>query len=131
MKTTLALVGLGIEGDWNVPLLVNAAEMSGASLVFAESRVPLGAAGLECDAGIGIDEALSQFDHVIACETSRHSRPVYDYAMPRGRVGLIVGNERTGIPTKVLKKAHQVVSLPMLGRGLSSVNVAVAAAIIL
>ena len=46
-------------------------------------------------------------------------------------MGLIVGNERNGIPRKVLKKADQVISIPMLGKGLSSVNVAVAAAIIL
>jgi len=46
-------------------------------------------------------------------------------------VGLIVGNERLGIPGPILKKANQVVSIPMLGRGLSSVNVAVAAATIL
>jgi ribosome-binding factor A len=60
----------------------------------------------------------------LACETGAKSRPIYDYAMPRGNVGLIVGNERNGIPGRILKKVHEVISIPMRGRGLSSVNVA-------
>ena len=73
----------------------------------------------------------SPIDQVFACETALQSRPIYEFAMPRGHLGLIVGNERSGIPGKLLKKVNQVFSIPMLGRGLSSVNVAVAAAIIL
>ncbi len=104
--------------------------MSGASLLFAECKIPLTAACIG-DSIVGIDEMLNRFDRVLACETTVQSRPVYEYAVPRGRVGLIVGNERNGIPGKLLKKVHQVISIPMLGKGLSSVNVAVAAAIIL
>jgi tRNA(Leu) C34 or U34 (ribose-2'-O)-methylase TrmL len=51
--------------------------------------------------------------------------------MPRGDVGVIVGNELNGIPADVLNKVHEVVSIPMRGKGLTSVNVAVAAAIVL
>ncbi len=84
-----------------------------------------------CASKVGIDELLNQFDVVLACETGIRSRPVYEYGVPRGNVAVIVGNEQNGIPGKILKKAHQVVSIPMLGKGLSSVNVAVAAAIVL
>jgi tRNA(Leu) C34 or U34 (ribose-2'-O)-methylase TrmL len=131
MKTRYTLVGFEIEGEWNVPLLVNAAEMSGASLLLAESRIPFSATGIVNGSMVGIDEVLNQFDQVLACETTVKSRPVYEFAMPRGHVGLIVGNERNGIPGKLLKRVHQVISIPMLGKGSSSVNVAVAAAIIL
>ena len=131
MKNRLTLVGLEIEGEWNVPLLANAAEMSGASLVFAKSNDSV----LETNVGIAplpqIDELLGRFDHLLACEATERSKAVYEFAAPRGHVGIIVGNERKGIPRSVLKKADHVVSIPMLGRGLSSVNVAVAAAIVL
>jgi tRNA C32,U32 (ribose-2'-O)-methylase TrmJ len=124
-------VGLEIEGPWNVPLLANAAEMSRAALLVAESKVPASATGAESGSMVGIDEMLGQFDRVLACETALQSRSVFEYAVPRGHVGVIVGNERNGIPRKLLKKADQVISIPMLGKGLSSVNVAVAAAIVL
>jgi len=130
VKNEITLVGLEIEGEWNVPLLKNAAEMSGASLLFAKSEVPANHHELNHPSP-EIDDLLGQFDQVLACEAVRQSRSVYECAAPRGRVGVIVGNERRGIPSKVLKKADQVVSVPMIGRGLSSVNVAVAAAIIL
>ena len=131
VKSKLTLVGLDIEGEWNVPLLANAAEMSGASLLFASSTRPKSDVNGTNDPSARIDELLSQFDHVLACEATRQSRPVYQYPAPRGHLGVIVGNEQRGISGKVLKKVDQVVSIPMSGRGMSSVNVAVAAAIIL
>jgi tRNA G18 (ribose-2'-O)-methylase SpoU len=132
VKSRLTLVGLDIEGEWNVPLLANAAEMSEASLLFARSTSPTD----EAEEGPSvssapIDALLGQFDHLLACELTKQSRTVYEYAAPRGHVGVIVGNERCGVPRGILKKVDQVVSIPMVGRGLSSVNVAVAASIIL
>ncbi len=163
MNNRLTLLGLDIGGEWNVPLLRNAAEMSGASLVFAHandpSTDPVGASTTVGESfcaqslaqTVGAEESVSgeaedllqaagvpdinglleQFDCVIACEAIRQSRTIYDYACPRGHIGVIVGNELKGIPRRVLKKVDQVVSVPMLGRGMSSVNVAVAAAIVL
>jgi tRNA G18 (ribose-2'-O)-methylase SpoU len=130
-SSRLTLVGLDIEGEWNVPLLANAAEMSGASLLFASSAHSKGEMAATGNLSVPIDELLPQFDHVLACEVTQQSRPIYDYPAPRGHLGVIVGNELRGIPGKVLKKVDQVVSIPMSGRGMSSVNVAVAAAIIL
>ena len=54
-------------------------------------------------------------------------RTVVEFDFGPGRVG----NELAGVPRQLLKKAEQVVAIPMLGRGMSSVNVAVAAAIVL
>jgi tRNA G18 (ribose-2'-O)-methylase SpoU len=147
VKTQYTLVGLQIEGDWNVPLLENAAEMSGASLLLVDSRVKSAASGVQSDSltscpspevpgegspcSAGIEQALSPFDCVLACETGKNSRSIYDCAVPRGNVALIVGNERNGLPLGLLKQVREVVSVPMLGKGLTSVNVAAAAAIIL
>ncbi len=131
MKNRITLIGLEIEGEWNVPLLTNAAEISGASLLIAPGETPAGVDENTKDSVSAIDELLGQFDHVVACEVTEQSRSVYDFAAPRGHLGVIVGNERNGIPGRILKKVSRVVSIPMLGRGLSSVNVAVAAAVIL
>jgi tRNA G18 (ribose-2'-O)-methylase SpoU len=131
MRRSLTLIGLEIEGEWNMPLLKNATEMSGASLLFARCTNPIGVPEEPNGLASEIGELIDQFDQVIACEATKQSRIVYDYSAPRGSLGLIVGNERRGIPLKMLKKVHHVVSIPMLGQGMSSVNVAVAAAIIL
>jgi tRNA G18 (ribose-2'-O)-methylase SpoU len=131
VKSRLTLVGLDIEGEWNVPLLANAAEMSGASLLFARSTIAKSEMTGNANSSAHIDILLSQFDHVLACEATKQSRSVYDFPAPRGHLGVIVGNEKQGIPGKVLKKVDRVVSIPMSGRGMSSVNVAVAGAIVL
>ena len=131
VKSKYTLVGLDIEGEWNIPLLTNAAEMFGASLLLARSDNPSVSARNANDSASGIDELLGQFDQVIACETTAQSRSVYEFPAPRGHLGVIVGNERSGISAQILKKVNQVVSVPMSGRGMSSLNVAVAAAIIL
>jgi tRNA G18 (ribose-2'-O)-methylase SpoU len=105
--------------------------MSGASLLFAGNANPTSESDGGNDPSPGIDKLLEQFDHVLACEATERSKSVYDLAAPRGHLGIIVGNERHGVPGNILKRAEQVVSIPMLGRGLSSVNVAVAGAIVL
>ena len=131
MKSKFSLVGFEIEGAWNLPLLANAARLSEAALLFADCKTPLGPFDSDGSFTVGTGEILNQFDHVLARETTRQSRSVYEFAMPRGNVALIVGNERNGIPSKLLKMVRQVISVPMFGKGLSSINVAVAAAIIL
>jgi tRNA G18 (ribose-2'-O)-methylase SpoU len=131
VKDRLTLVGLDIEGDWNLPLLANAAEMSGASLLFTKSTNSPDDSSIRQAPLPAIDDLLGQFDHVIACEAFERTKSLYEFPAPRGHLGIIVGNERNGIPTRVLKKAEHVLSIPMLGRVLTSVNVAVAAAIVL
>jgi hypothetical protein len=131
VKSRLTIVGLDIEGEWNIPLLKNAAEMSGAALMFAQSENMGEDPTKKNELVAPFDEAYDKFDHVLACEVTKQSRNLYDYSAPRGHLGLIVGNERRGISSKILKKVNQVISVPMLGLGMSSVNVAVAAAIVL
>jgi tRNA G18 (ribose-2'-O)-methylase SpoU len=131
VKSELTLVGLDIEGEWNIPLLRNAAALSGASLVFARGRDLTETPHTTAEPVGWIDEVLGQYDCVFACEATEQSRSVYECPAPRGHLGLIVGNERTGVPHDILKRVSQVVSIPMFGQGMSSVNVAVAAAIVL
>lgn len=129
-KNMLTLVGLDIEGNWNVPLLKNAAEIFGASTVFARTDLPSGSTvAIEDKPGAAFEELLNRYDHILACETGKKSRNIYKFPAPRGHTALLVGNEVNGISREVLKKVSQVVSVPMFGRGMSSVNVAVAAAI--
>ncbi len=131
MKSTLTLIGLDIECAWNVPVLANAAAMSGAALLFAQTASGGCQPTVDASSVAAIDEVWDRFDHVLACESVARSREVYDYPAPRGQVGVIVGNEQCGIPKQVLERADQVVSIPMVGAGMTSVNVAVAAAILL
>jgi len=127
----LTLVGLDIEGKWNVPLLQNAAEMSGASLKFGRANL---SSDTTAEGGSSIahdEELLNRYDCVLACENVRKSRNIYEFPAPRGHTALLVGNELRGIPGELLKQVTQVVSIPMFGNGMTSVNVAVAAAIAL
>lgn len=126
------LVPLDTEGEWNGPLLANAAAMSGADCVFASSGAGTpDPAGSALPAASPLDEILDGVQHVIACEAVRDSRNIYDFPAPRGRTAVIVGNEEKGIPRSVLKKADRIVCIPMSGTGMSSINVAVSAAIVL
>jgi tRNA G18 (ribose-2'-O)-methylase SpoU len=127
IKNRPALIALDIEGEWNLPLLENAAGMFETDLIYASSG------SCECVSKevLPIDKVLASFNCVIACETAYNSKNIFEYPMPRGKVAVIVGNEEHGIPKQVLKKAHAVVSIPMKGAGMSSTNVAVAGAVVL
>lgn len=123
----MRLIALDIEGEWNVPLLRNAAELSGASLTFAVSN---SAHPIHDGAAVELFEtAIRDFDLVIACETGPRTKSFYDYVPHGQRIAVVVGNEERGIPKSVLKECHDVVSIPMYGEGMSSVNVAVSAGI--
>jgi hypothetical protein len=125
------LVRLDIEGEWNKPLLLNAAALSGWECCFAQSHLirpgPAAPASYGSLETVDLDNILVACPHVIACEISRNSVSLYDFPAPRGATAVIVGNEETGIPRGVLKQADQVVSIPMVQGRLSSLNVAAAA----
>lgn len=126
------LVPLDTEGEWNLPLLENAASLSGGECLFASSggAVPEQPNPLVTSTR-PLDDVLSTVERVIACEAVRDSGNVYDLPAPRQRTAVLVGNEVRGIPRFVLKKADAIVAVPMSGAGMSSVNVAVSAAIAL
>jgi hypothetical protein len=122
-----SLVGVDIQGGWNRPLLINAAALSGCSCVFASSG--LTSNGQSPIADETLEGVLQRYQRVIACETAKNSNSIYDFPTPRESTALLVGNEEEGLPRLVLKRADAVVTIPMARSGLSSVNVAVAAAI--
>ena len=78
-----------------------------------------------------LEEELYERGQVLVCELTPKSVSVYDLPAPRQKTSIIVGNEERGVPRSVIKRASHVISVPMAGRGLSSLNVAVAAAVIL
>jgi hypothetical protein len=127
-ETPFCLVSLDTQGEWNRPLLENAAAISSAECIFASSAD--NSTGLISGAK-SLDELLQDFRNVIACETVRDSVNIFNFPAPRERTAVLVGHEQTGIPRSVLKKVNSIVSIPMIGAGMSSVNVAVSAAITL
>lgn len=128
----ICLAPLDTEGEWNRPLLENAAAMSNAGCVFASSaaQVRMTTDGVAVG-GLTLDELLERFRTVIACEVVRDSESIYEFPAPRGKTAVLVGNEERGIPRSVLKKAEGIVAIPMAGGNMSSVNVAVSAAVAL
>lgn len=65
----------------------------------------------------------------IAIETSSDSKNIYQVKLPN-KVALIVGNEITGIDSKLLNKCHEIVHIPLLGNN-TSMNVSHALAVAL
>jgi hypothetical protein len=117
-KTSLTLIGLD-------------ADVFGACLEFQRSSPSSDDGMAGGNSIINVEELLGRYDSVLACETGKKARSIYEFPAPRGRTALIVGNELSGIPGPLLKAVGKVVSIPMLGSGMTSVNVAVAAAIAL
>lgn len=76
-----------------------------------------------------IQDLREHFDCILACETGRRSHNIYGHPAPRGRTAVLVGNELEGIPKEHLQRVDEVVSVPMRQSQLTSVNVAVAAAV--
>ncbi len=99
--------------------------MSGCRCLFAASEP---SEGLETQ---HIQAVLKRYRSVIACEATRRSVSIYDLPAPRSETAVIVGNEVTGIPRSVMSQADVVACVPMTSGRLSSVNVAVAASIVL
>ena len=128
----ICLVPLDSEGEWNRPLLEDAAAMSGADCQFASSDACRPGQAEAASPGVrALGDVLAGFQHVIACEAVRDGKNIYEFPAPRGRTAVIVGNEEKGIARSVLKRAESVVAIPMRGAGMSSLNVAVSAAIAL
>lgn len=66
---------------------------------------------------------------IVGLEQTKKSVSIYDYK-PRFPLALVVGNEKTGITSNLLKYCDTVVHLPMRGKK-NSLNVSVAAGIAL
>ena len=131
-RSPYTLVGVDIAGEWNRPLLVNAARLSGCSCAFARSdgfaKANKGSGGAPDD---DLEVLLQGFQRIVACEATKKSVGLYDFPAPREQTAVLVGNEEAGLPRAVLKRADSIVSIPMACSALSSLNVAVAGAIVL
>lgn len=127
-KGSLGLIALDIEGEWNVPLLENAAELSNATLEHAVGGREIQMAVKDCSAFAEISRG---FDTILACETGRKAENIFRFPVPRGKVALVVGNEKMGIPKSVLKQCDATVTIPMFCNALSSINVAASSAVAL
>lgn len=123
-KEGLTLIALDIQGEWNLPQLTNAAELSGASLQYCKSGK---FEALAAPTNTPFSEIRNKFSAVIACETGVKARNIFQFPSPRGNIALVVGNEEKGIPKSVLKQCSDIVTLPMPSRSLTSVNVAASA----
>jgi tRNA(Leu) C34 or U34 (ribose-2'-O)-methylase TrmL len=126
-KNDLTLVACDIEGNWNLPLLKSAAELSRAPLVYARSGEHRNLAAQS----VPFEELATRFRTVLACETGTGARDVFEFPSPRVQTAVVVGNEETGIARSVLRRCSSVVTIPMFSRRFSSVNVGVASAIVL
>jgi len=127
-KSLFCLIPLDNEGEWNRPLLKNAADISAADCMFSSTDDKIADPTVFSQP---LNDILEGFRYVVACEIARDSINIFDFPAPRVRTAVLVGNEINGIPRSVLKRADKVVSIPMIGSGMSSVNVAVSAAIVL
>ena len=131
-RSPYTLVGVDIAGEWNRPLLVNAARLSDCSCAFARSdgfaKANKGSGGAPDD---DLEVLLQGFQRIVACEATKKSVGLYDFPAPREQTAVLVGNEEAGLPRAVLKRADSIVSIPMACSALSSLNVAVAGAIVL
>ena len=67
--------------------------------------------------------------YIVALEHTRNAWPLPRF-QPRFPVALILGNEVTGIPSRILREAHATVNIPMHGKK-ESLNVAVACGVAL
>ncbi len=128
-KDQLTVVGVDLEGAWNVPLMQNAADISGATLewIWVEKDCPPDFPAKVDPAGLDV---LQKFDHVLGCEPGPRSASIYEVPAPRGTTAILMGNEQTGLPKAVLSRVEKLVSIPMRGKGMSSINVASAAAVV-
>lgn len=143
---TLILAGEEIQDPRNVGVLVRTAEAAGCSalLLSADSaeaysrpavrsstgsilRLPI---CLAPDLPAALRSLRQRGFHVIA-SSARAPRTVYDGALSRRPLVVVVGNETNGMTEAARAEASEFVSLPMAPGGPSSLNVTVAAGVLL
>jgi RNA methyltransferase, TrmH family len=128
---TLALWRVADPG--NVGTLLRAADAFGAGLALSEGCAdPTGPKAVRASMGSLFSIPLSDFDEpsgkrVALVPSGGIPLPELDY---RNEVVLVLGAEREGLPTEVLDRCDERVSIPQPGGG-DSLNVATAGAIAL
>lgn len=76
-----------------------------------------------------LDWLLNQEAHIIA-STLTHSRNLFESKLTNNQNIIVLGNEAFGVNEKIIQASHETIHIPMYN-GIESLNVAVAAGIIL
>ena len=76
-----------------------------------------------------LDSWIEANENVKIYATAMDGKPIYEFkAVKEGAI--VIGNEATGIRDSVIKKAHEIITIPSVGKA-ESLNAAVATGIIL
>lgn len=142
----LLLVGEHIQDPRNVGVLVRTAEAAGCSafVLSGDSAEPFSRAAVRSTTGSilrlplciapDLPAALARLRDRgarIVATSARAASSVYDLPLEGGPLALVVGNETVGISPELRESATDFVSLPMAPDGASSLNVTVAAGVLL
>jgi len=121
----------GIEEIWNVPILNNAAELFNSTCSFFDRHnIREKLTGIPSERFIDSSDLTSlknKYDQIIACETGSRSKNIFQYKYRPLNTALIVGNELTGISKEIINVSDDILSIPMKGKEIPSLNVGVAA----
>jgi len=127
------LVGDGLDHPGNARALADAASMFGIPVLLRGGRA---AAGRHTNGAISplptVDTAtLLGLRPIVAVENVHGAEPVFTSRLPAGSPTIVVGNERRGIASDVLRAALTCVRIPLPSRSINTLNVAAAAAVAL
>ena len=146
LPTTILLAGERIQDPRNVGVLVRTAEAAGCAALLlsrdcaeAHSRAAVRSTTgsilrlplcLPDDFAAGLQNLRSRGARIVAT-SAKAPQSLYECDLSSGPVAFVVGNETEGISDTVRECADEFVSLPMAAHGASSLNVTVAAGVLL
>lgn len=140
------LVCESIQDPRNVGVLVRTAEAAGcdALLLSADSAEPFSRAAVRSTTGsilrlplcvtpdlVGVLKRFGESGGGVVASSARADQVVYSADLSRHPLALVVGNETHGITSALRDVATDFVALPMSPKGASSLNVTVAAGVLL
>jgi len=128
------LIGDSIERPENVRALLDAGAMFQVRTAFRAT--PQLAESWSAEMGgplptVATDRLLSDFLPIVAVENAPGAQSLFGSRLPAGTPAIVVGNERHGIRGDVLRAAAACFEIPVAGRGVTTLNVAAAAAVAL
>lgn len=108
--------------------------MFGASCWFRDTRGLAAAWDVQRGGELNLIEMSQLIDRrwpIVAVENTPEATIVFGATLPTAQSSIVVGGERLGIRTDLLRVALRTVQIPMSGRGVNTLNVAAAAAVAL
>lgn len=145
-RTGFYLVGESIQDPRNVGVLIRTAEAAGctALVLSADSAEPFSRASVRSTTGsilrmplcitpdlVGLMSRFGERGGAIVASSARAEKLVYESDLCRNPLAVLVGNETQGISSALRGVATDFVALPMSPEGASSLNVTVAAGVLL